>query len=294
MKAVDFDYVRVASVKEACRLLADRGEEAKLIAGGQTLVPLLAMRLARPSLLIDISGIAELKGMVLEDGQLEIGACTRQAEALRDASLRREVPLLAKALAFVGHGQTRNRGTVGGSLANADPAAEIGLAAVTLDAEMAARSSVGERRIAAEQFFTGPMTTALVLGECLAAVRFPRRPRAGGYGTGFKEMSTRRSDFALVAVAAEVLLDREGTCARAAIGVGGVGGKPQKAAAAATRLLGTRVAPDDVAAAARLLADAIEPQTDLYASADYRRRLAGAMAERALAEARDEAIGEGA
>jgi CO/xanthine dehydrogenase FAD-binding subunit len=290
MKAVDFDYVRAASIGEACRLLAAAGEDGKLLAGGQTLVPLLAMRLARPSVLVDINGIADLHGIELGRDHLLVRACTRQAAALADDGVRRHAPLLAKALAFVGHDQTRNRGTVGGSLANADPAAEIGLAALALDAEIMARSSAGERRIAVAAFFTGPMTTVLAPGECLTAVRFPRRPQAGRFGTGFQEMSVRRSDFALVAVAVELALEADGVCRRIALSVGGAGGMPLRVAAVAARLVGTRLADGDLEAAAEILRDAIEPQTDIHASADYRRRLAGALAARALAEARGEAL----
>jgi len=294
MKAVDFDYVRAASLEEACRLLAEAGEEAKLIAGGQSLVPLLAMRLARPSLLIDINRLSELEGISLEDGQLRLGALTRQATALADIRVQGEAPLLAKALALVGHGQTRNRGTLGGSLAHADPAAEIGLATLALDGEIIARSAAGERRIPARHFFTGPMTTTLASDECLTEVRFARRPRAGRCGAGFREMSMRHGDFALVAVAVELMLDGEGVCRRAALSVGGVGGAPVRLEAAAAPLLGTRLGEGDLAAAAELVRESLAPQSDQHASADYRRRLAFVLAREALAEARDEALRAGA
>jgi CO/xanthine dehydrogenase FAD-binding subunit len=262
------------------------------------------MRLARPSLLVDINGIAELQGIELDGEQLLVRACTRQAAALADERVQRHAPLLAKALAFVGHGQTRNRGTVGGSLANADPAAEIGLAALTLDAEILARSSAGERRIAVADFFTGAMTTVLAPGECLTAVRFPRRPQASLLGTGFREMSVRQSDFALVAVAVELALETDGTCQRLALSVGGAGGTPLRLDGVSARLVGTRLAESDLDAAAAIVRDAIgrdaivgdaigrdviQPPTDSDSSAGYRRRLAGALAAQALAEARDEA-----
>ena len=290
MKAVDFDYVRAASIADACRLLADAGEDGKLLAGGQTLVPLLAMRLARPSVLVDINFVGELQGIELDGEQLLVRACTRQAAALADKSVRCHAPLLAKALAFVGHDQTRNRGTVGGSLANADPAAEIGLAALTLDAEILARSSAGERRIAIAEFFTGPMTTVLAPDECLTAVRIPRRPQAGRFGTGFQEMSARQGDFALVAVAVELALEPDGICRHLALSVGGAGPTPLRVAAVSARLVGTGLAASDLDAAAGLVCQAIEPQTDIHASAGYRRRLAAALAAQALAEARAEAL----
>ena len=146
MKSVDFDYECPTTLDAVCRRLVEADGEAKLIAGGQTLVPLLAMRLARPALLIDINRVAELQGIDDRGDHVAIRACTRQAAALADPAVRGRVPLLAKALSFVGHAQTRNRGTIGGSLANADPAAEIGLAALALDAEISARSLDGERR----------------------------------------------------------------------------------------------------------------------------------------------------
>ena len=289
MKAAEFDYAAAGSVEEACRLLAGAQGEGKIIAGGQTLVPLMAMRLARPALLVDINGIADLRGIVREDDHLALGAGTRQADALADPVLRRELPLMAKALRFVGHGQTRNRGTIGGSLANADPSAEICLVAATLGAELVARSSAGERRFAARDFFLGAMTTALAPEDCLVAARFPLWRDARRLGTGFQEVSIRRSDFALVAAAAQLALDADGICRRAALGVGGAAATPLSLEAAAARLAGTRLEASDIAAAVALAHAAIEPISDLHASAAYRRRVAGALIARAISEARADA-----
>jgi CO/xanthine dehydrogenase FAD-binding subunit len=291
MKAVDFDYQRPGSLGEACRLLAGAGEDGKIIAGGQTLVPLLAMRLARPALLIDINGIAELQGIDAGDEHVDVRAGTRQAGALADETIRRRVPLLAKALGFVGHIQTRNRGTVGGSLANADPAAEIGLAALTLDAQLFARSTTGKRTIPIVEFLVAPMVTALAAEECLTTIRFPLWREAGRLGTGFQEISARRSDFALAAAAVQLLLDASGMCRRIAVSVsvGGAGTHPIRVAAAAERLTGTSLAERDLADAAELVMDAVEPGSDLPAAV-YRRRLAGALAERAVAEAKADAM----
>ncbi|HXY99607.1 MAG TPA: FAD binding domain-containing protein [Stellaceae bacterium] len=288
MKAAEFDYAAAGSVAEACRLLAGAGGDGKIIAGGQTLVPLMAMRLVRPALLVDINGIAALRGVAAADGHLGIGAGTRQADALADPVLRRRLPLLAKALGFVGHVQTRNRGTVGGSLAHADPAAEICLVAATLEAELVARSTAGERRIAARDFFAGAMTTTLGPEECLVAAHFPLW-REERLGTGFQETSIRRSDFALAAAAAQLVLDARGVCRRAALGLGGAAATPLRLEAAAERLIGTRLEPADIAAARVLAEAAVEPISDLHASAEHRRRVAGAMVERALAEARQAA-----
>ncbi|HUK58236.1 MAG TPA: xanthine dehydrogenase family protein subunit M [Stellaceae bacterium] len=288
MKAAEFDYERPASLADAVAILAAKGADAKIIAGGQTLVPLMAMRLARPALLVDINRIAELQGISREGAFVAIRACTRQADALAHASVRADAPLLAKALAFVGHGQTRNRGTVGGSLANADPAAEIGLAALALDAEVEARSAKGTRTIALREFFKGAMETAIHPEECLVAVRFPVWP--GRVGAGFHEVSVRASDFAFLAVAAQVELDAGGQCRRAALSIGGAAMMPRRIGAAEARLAGTRLEASDIAQAAGLAAAALDGADDAHGSARYRRRVAMVLAERALAEARDEAL----
>jgi CO/xanthine dehydrogenase FAD-binding subunit len=293
VKAVDFDYLRATSLDAACRALAGAGGEAKIIAGGQTLVPLLAMRLARPALLVDITAIAELDDIAEADGRITVRAVTRQSAALGNALLCRRVPLLAKALGFVGHVQTRNRGTIGGSIANADPAAEIALVAQTLGATMTARSLAGERDIAAADFFLGAMTTALAPEECLTAVSFPVWPEER-IGTGFREVSVRRSDFALAAAAAELAFDARGRCRRAAVGIGGGAPLPLRCDGAAARLVGTAAGAADIAAAVEAALVDIEFLSDLHASARYRRRIAAAMLERALAEARDEALAGGA
>jgi CO/xanthine dehydrogenase FAD-binding subunit len=287
MKPVDFDYVRPASLGEVCAALKEAGEDGKIIAGGQTLVPLLAMRLARPRLVIDINGIAELQGIESHDDAIVLRACTRQAVALADERVRARAPLLAKALRFVGHVQTRNRGTIGGSLANADPAAEIGLAATALGATVMARSTSGERPIAIAQFFRGAMETALAAEECLSAVSFPAW-RDGRIGSGFQEVSARQSDFALAAAAVQLALDEGGTCRRATLAIGGAGAMPLLVDAAAQRLVGTKLGDDDLADAAGIAEAAITASGDVNGSTLYRRRVAGAMARRALAEARDE------
>jgi CO/xanthine dehydrogenase FAD-binding subunit len=291
MKAAEFDYVAAGSVAEACRLLADARGDGKLIAGGQSLVPLMAMRLVRPRLLIDINRIAELAGVVADGDALRIGATTRQADALADPVIRRDLPLLAKALAFVGHDQTRNRGTIGGSLAHADPAAEICLVAATLGAEVVARGAAGERRLAARDFFESALATALAAEECLTEARFPLWRDAGRRGAGFQEVSLRHGDFALVAAAAQLVLDRDGRCRRIALGIGGAGPRPVALDAAAARLLGTRLGAADIAEAQTLAAAALEPMSDLHASAAYRRRVARALLARVIAEAQAEAAG---
>src|ERR1700744_5947458 len=224
MKPAPFDYVRPDSLAEACALLA-ADEDARVIAGGQTLVPMLAMRLARPAKLIDILRLPELAGIRREQDAIVVGATTRQATAERDSTIRTSLPMLARVLPWVGHPPTRNRGTVGGSIANADPSAEIPLVAVTLGAEIMLATPDGPSAMPADDFFIGPMLTMINPGECVSAIRFKIWPHAG-VGTGFFEISSRRSDFAFVAAASQVALDEEGRFMEVAFGVGGVGFRP--------------------------------------------------------------------
>ena len=290
MKAAEFDYIRADSVAAACAALAAAGpgEERKIIAGGQTLVPLMAMRLARPALLVDIDGISGLDGIEASDSHVAIGAMTRQRAAELSPAVRDAAPLLARALRFVGHVQTRNRGTVGGSLVHGDPSAEIPLAAVALDAELEAEGTGGKRTYAAASFFEGPMVTAIAPDECLVEARFPvwngRR-----IGTGFQEVASRRGDFAIVAAAAQVALDGAGTCSRIAAALGGVAPRPVRIAALEDALAGTRLEDGAIDAALASVGGAIEPDDDLHATAAYRGRVAEVLLGRAIREARDEA-----
>ena len=294
MKAARFDYLRAESVDGACRALAGAGGEGRIIAGGQTLVPLMAMRMARPSLLVDINGIDALCGIEDDGNAVVIGAGTRQADALASDIVRERLPLLARALAYVGHQQTRNRGTVGGSIANADPSAEIPLVAVTLDAELKIRNLAGERRIAAGDFFEAAMMTALAPDEVLVAARFPVWTGGGRTGVGFEEVNVRSSDFAIAAAAVRLQLDPDGRCARIHIGVGGATPVPVRAAAAEITLTGTMLDDAAVADAALGIAGMLDPDSDVHADADYRRRVACVLARRAILAARDDALGAGA
>jgi len=199
VKPAPFEYVRPRSVEEACALIA-KDDEATIIAGGQTLVPMMAMRLARPGRLVDIFRIPELSFIRDAGDALVIGATTRQVEAERSLLVKTRLPLLAKALPWVGHAATRNRGTIGGSIANADPAAEIPLVLVTLGGTIGVHGVDGTLELAAENFFVGPMMTTLPTGSCITQVRFPAW--GGRVGAGFAELSARKSDFALAAAAA--------------------------------------------------------------------------------------------
>lgn len=288
MKAARFDYLCASTIDEACRALADGKGEARIIAGGQTLVPLMAMRLARPALLVDINRIDGLSGIRLDGDRLVIGACTRQADALASPELRRHLPLLAEALSHVGHGQTRNRGTVGGSLCNADPSAEIPLVAQVLEAELVARSVRGERRLKAAEFLESAMATTLEPDECLIEARFPIWPD-GATGHGFHEVSIRDSDFALSAAAAQLALDAAGNCARIHVAIGGASPAPMRLGPVEDALSGGALDDDAIASACAGIAGLVDPQSDVHADAAYRRRVAAVMARRAIASARDRA-----
>ena len=285
MKPAPFEYVRPDSLAEVCALLA-ADEDARVIAGGQTLVPMLAMRLARPARLIDILRLQELAGIREEQGAVVVGATTRQARAERDPLIRASVPMLARVLPWVGHPPTRNRGTVGGSIANADPSAEIPLVAVTLGAEILLATPDGPSSISADDFFIGPMLTTIAQGECISAIRFPvwQHKRIG---TGFFEISARKSDFAFVAAGAQVALDDDGNCIEAALGVGGVGDRAIRLEVAS--LVGTRLDSASLADAVNAASIEMDAMTDLHASAAYRRRVAVTLGIRALEQARGDA-----
>ena len=285
MKPAPFDYIRPDSLAEVCELLA-ADEDARVIAGGQTLVPMLAMRLARPAKLVDILRLPELAGIREQAGSIVVGATTRQAHAERDPVIRASVPMLARVLPWVGHPPTRNRGTIGGSIANADPSAEIPLVAVTLGAEILLATSRGERSVPANDFFIGAMLTAIGQGECVRAIRFPVWPHRR-IGVGFFEISARRSDFAFVAAAAQVALDEENRCIDVALGVGGVGDRPLRLDVAS--LIDTKLDTAAMVDAVNAASTNMEANSDLHASASYRRRVAVTLCIRALEQARGNA-----
>ena len=287
MKPAPFEYVRPQSLAAVCELLAN-DEDARVIAGGQTLVPMLAMRLARPARLIDIARLPELSGIREDNGAIVIGATTRQVIAERSELVRRSLPLLTAALPWVGHPPTRNRGTVGGSIANADPSAEIPLVAVTLGAEIEITSTDGVTTMPADDFFIGPMLTVIGQGECVSAVRFPVWTHKN-VGVGFHEISARRSDFAFVSAAAQVALDDDGKCVELALGVGGASERPLPIDVAP--LIGSKLEQSRVTEAVEAATASLETMDDLHASAAYRRRVAATLCARALLDARDNAGG---
>jgi aerobic carbon-monoxide dehydrogenase medium subunit len=282
VKPAPFRYYDPRSVEEALELLAELGDEAKVLAGGQSLVPMMNLRLARPACLIDLNRIAALD--YLRDGEetLVIGAMTRQRTVETSEFVEAKNPLLVEATGHIGHPTIRNRGTIGGSLAHADPAAEWPALAMALDATLVLRSAQAERQVAARDFFVGPLTTCLEPTELLAEVRVPHLARGAGWS--FLELSRRFGDFALVGVAAWVRTDGS-VCVDAGIALTGVGGGPVRARRAEEILRGERLGEPLFEHAARAVREEIEPDSDLHASADYRRTVAQVLTRRALAVA---------
>jgi CO/xanthine dehydrogenase FAD-binding subunit len=288
MKSSAFEYSRATSLAETCELLREYGDDAKLIAGGQSLVPMMAMRLTRPARLIDINEIAALKFIAVEKDVARTGAGTRQCVIARDDGLAEAAPLLRQALVWVGHIQTRNRGTIGGSLVHADPAAELPLAAQVLGAQMVLRSHAGTRTVNAADFFEGPLATVTRADECLEEIRWPVWPEPRT-GAAFTEVSRRHGDFALVAAAAQVALDAEGRCLRASFGLAGGGSIPMAFPAIAAQLVGSSLDDTTIDEVANHAVSAFDPGGDLHASPGYRRQLAAVLAARMLRAARDAA-----
>jgi carbon-monoxide dehydrogenase medium subunit len=283
MKPPLFDYRSPSSLDEALALRAEYSDDSAVLAGGQSLVPMLNLRLARPEVLIDLGGVAEVAGISERNGGVSLGAMTRQRHAERSELIRERAPLVQQALAHVGHPTIRNRGTVGGSLAHADPAAELPAVCIALDAQLVARSATAERTIAAEDFYVGFMSTSLSPDELLVEVRIPAP--ADTSGTAFLELARRHGDFALVGVAATIALDDESVITDARLVFTGVGLQPVRAREAEASLRGRPAGADAFAAAADLAAGELQPRTDAHASGDYRRRVAGVLARRALEEA---------
>jgi aerobic carbon-monoxide dehydrogenase medium subunit len=282
MKMPPFDYARPGSVSEAVALLAAH-DDAKVIAGGQSLVPMLAFRLASPSLLVDLGKLGELRRIEISGKGVVLGAMTRWCDILADARLRKAHPLLVAAVEHVAHYQIRNRGTVGGSLAHADPAAEMPGLALACDAQIATVGKSGERVIAAANFFEGPLMTALAPDEIIVEVRLPAWPTARRWG--FREFARRRGDFAMAAAAVWYDQDPQGRARDAHVGAIGVSDRPLRLAPVEAVLSGRAVDEAVIAEAETAAAAAVDPPEDIHASAAYRRALLGTMVERALRDA---------
>ncbi len=283
MKPAAFEDHKPAQTDDALRLLTELGDDAKLLAGGQSLVPLMNFRLARPAFLVDLNGLAELRYMRTEGGQLRIGAMTRQRQVERSADTANGWPLLTEAIRYIGHVQIRNRGTIGGSLAHADPSAELPAVMAALDAELVIRSASGERTVGANDFFVSAYTTELAADELLAEIRVPATaPRSG---SAFQEVSMRHGDFALVGVAAVVTLDDGGLIREARLAFTGAGEAPIRPRKAEGSLTGQRPEERIFQEASLLASEDLDPSTDIHATAEYRRKVAAVIARRALVQA---------
>ncbi|MFC5994673.1 FAD binding domain-containing protein [Pseudonocardia hispaniensis] len=283
MKPAPLDYVRATSVAHAVQVLADNDGDAKVLAGGQSLVPLLAMRLAQPTVLVDLGSLDELSYVRDEGSHLEIGAMTRTRTVETSQLVAEAVPLLPAALSHVGHVPIRNRGTVGGSTAHADPAAELPAVLRALDANIVVAGPSGSRTIGAADFFEGFLATALAPEEIITALRVPKSAR--GTRVAVQEFARRHGDFAIVAVFTAVELGANGEIADARIAVAGAGQVPVRASAAEALLSGQEASPTLLRAAAAEVAAATRPLDDIHATADYRKKITAVLARRCLEQA---------
>lgn len=284
MKPAPFEYLAPDSLDAALEALGQSGGDAKLLAGGQSLIPVMNFRLAQPTMLVDLNRLRELDYVREEDGGLRIGAMTRQRTLERDPLIARLAPLLAETVPFIAHPQIRNRGTVGGSIAHADPAAELPAVAVALDARFRLRRPGGERWVDARDFFCGLFATVLEPDEMLVEVAFPPSPARTGWA--FLEVARRHGDYAQVGVAARVTLDEAGKCREARLVYLSVGDGPVDARGAAGLLAGTDLGDEAIAAAAdKASRDEMDPTGDIHASSDFKRHLARVVTGRALRRA---------
>ena len=284
MKAAPFDYVAPDTIEEACERLAEAGGGATILAGGQTLMPLLALRMSQPFILVDINRIAALKGVSRLDGGTRVGPITRQNEVIVDATLNDALPMLVTAIRHVGHHQTRNRGTIGGSVSLGEPAAEMPATAVALGASIEIRSTRGVRRVPAEDFYLGPYMTVLEPDELVVGLHYPDWP--ANTITVFREVARRPGDFALVGLIGALTVEN-GRIARVGLAWFGMGPTPVKARQAEKALLGQPVAGLDTRAIAELAIADTAPFDDHHATADYRRTVGGRIFARTLGEALD-------
>jgi aerobic carbon-monoxide dehydrogenase medium subunit len=286
VKPAPFDYVAPTTLADAIAFLERHGDEARPLAGGQSLVPMMAARLARPAVIVDLNRIVGISGIVVDREGVRIGAMARQGAALASAELRMALPLLSEALGEVGHPATRARGTVGGSLAHADPAAELPVAMVALEASLVISGPNGERRVPAREFFADAFETAVASAELLTEVQVPA---ATGEGHAFLEIARRKGDFAVISVAVRLRLAEDGRCLMARIVLGGVAGTPLRCHACEERLLGERPSPSLCAdATARIPTGSIALHSH-HASREYRRQVAPVLVRRALVLAAERA-----
>lgn len=283
MKPPAFEYFVPQSLDEALALLAEHGEAGKVLAGGQSLLPMLNFRLLSPNCLIDINRIDALAGISHVDGELVIGALTRTRALETSEAVVQACPLIREVVPNIAHFQIRNRGTVGGSLSHADPAAELPATVTALNGNLVLTSKRGERIVSADEFFTGFLTTCLEPDELVTQIRLPAQPPSSGYA--FMEVARRHGDFALVGVAATLSLDADDVCMAASVVLTGVHDTPFRAAGAVEALKGARVDEKRIEDAAHLTAEGLTPQSDIHASSEYRVHTAQVLTARVLAKA---------
>lgn len=288
MKPAPFEYHAPTSLEEALSLIAGSDGDGKLLAGGQSLVPAMNFRIMQPSVLVDLNPIKSLNYIESENGWIRIGAMTRQSQVESDPRVAEQAPLLHDAMPLIAHRQIRNRGTIGGSLVHADPAAELPVVAVTLGAEMVIRGQQQERTVGADSFFQGMFTTAVGPDEILTEIRIPPRPADSGWS--FQELARRAGDYAMAGVAVQITLDADGVCQAARLVYLNVGDGPTDAKQAASLLVGEKRTPGLFESAAQKAAeDEIFPYGNVHASAEYQRHLARVLTNRALGQAWDRA-----
>ncbi|MBU1208035.1 MAG: xanthine dehydrogenase family protein subunit M [Proteobacteria bacterium] len=283
MKPCAFEYFTPATVPEAIGLLERYGEEAKVLAGGQSLIPMLNFRVARPKVLVDINQVKELDYIREEKDELVIGGLTRERSLEVSPLIQKKCPILAEAISYIGHLPIRTRGTMGGSLVHADPTAEIPVVISALEGTMKVVGPSGERLLRAEEFFVTYLTSALEPSEILVEVRIPTLPPNTGWS--FMEFSRRHGDFGIVSVAALLFMGSQGRCQKASLALGGVAPSPLRAREAEKLLSGQVITAALIMEAGVLAAQATEPESDYHASAEYRRNLAKVFTQRSLQEA---------
>jgi CO/xanthine dehydrogenase FAD-binding subunit len=284
MKPAKFDYFAPATLDEALELLAQHGADAKVLAGGQSLMPMMNLRLVRPAVVIDINQVQGLSGISAADGTITVGALTRQRQLQESDVIRAAFPMMTAAISHIGHFQIRNRGTIGGSLAHADPAAELPALCTALDADFAVADSSGTQTMAAAEFAIGPLITSLAPEQLLTEIRLPVL-QGEGWRWGVREVSRRDGDFALVGAVAMLRTDAGGVCQEARITMFAVGDAPTRISAAEAALVGRVVDDGARREAAALVSAAVRPGSDIHASAEYRKEVSAVMARRALEDA---------
>jgi carbon-monoxide dehydrogenase medium subunit len=288
MKPAPFKYIAASSLDHALSLKAEYGDDARFLAGGQSLIPAMNFRLARPTVLIDINGLNDLAGIDRSGSEIRIGALTRYCALERDSSFLKACSLFADALPHIAHPQIRNRGTIGGNLSHADPASELPAIAVAMEARMRIKSSTGERQVLASEFFVGLLSTDIREDEMLVEIAFPSpKPRSGAC---FMEVARRRGDFALAGLAAMVTLDEARRCSEVRLALCGVGETAVDASDAAAGLIGQPCTPEVIEVVAAGVREVIAPSGNVHASPDYQRHIAGVLAMRAIGTAYRRAI----